>query len=288
VIRREEPDVLLVNFVWTLPAVWLARFPKRIPMHVDTQNVETERFRSAGTRWWRAVALFERVSAGLADRVFAVSDHDLAMFGELGVSRGKIRVIPNGYDGDTFYPDAEAGTAMRAALGIGDNEALLLYFGHMGYEPNRDALRLLQRAVLPKLDRLQASYRLVVAGRGSDALGHEFAHPRATFTGVLERIQDAINAADVVAVSLTRGGGTRTKILESIACGTPVVSTTAGAEGIDRDVCGNLLSVEDDWDAFACALMRAAQRQDDPSPLLEFKERYSWAALAKQLESALA
>ena len=50
IIKRETPDVILASFVWTVPAVWLARVPKKIPLYVDTQNVETERIRRAGAR----------------------------------------------------------------------------------------------------------------------------------------------------------------------------------------------------------------------------------------------
>ena len=92
-----------------------------------------------------------------------------------------------------------------------------------------------------------------------------------------------INAADAVAVPVRSGGGTRLKILESIACATPVVSTSVGAEGINRPACAPLLTVADDWDAFAAALAapRDVKAGNVPGPFLDM---YSWATIASRIE----
>jgi len=172
---------------------------------------------------------------------------------------------------------------MRRALGIGDHELVLLYFGHLGYAPNQEALQLLHRHVLPVLDRHGAEYRLLIAGRGSDELREQYNHPRMRFLGVVDRIEDAISAADAVVVPLVRGGGTRTKIIESIACAKPVVSTAAGAAGLDRSACGDLLTVVDGWDAFACATLAAARPGAPREVPASFRDVYAWSAIGRRI-----
>ena len=285
IIKHETPDVILASFVWTVPAVWLARAPKKIPLYVDTQNVETERIRSAGARWWRFAALYERIATQLADRVWVVSKEDSESLGRLGMPKRKAALVPNGYDDEVFFPDADACRAMRNSLNISPHERMLLYFGHMGYAPNQEALSVLHKNVLPILDRQGMNYRLVVAGRNSLELGQRYVHPRMMFTGVIDCIQDAINAADVVVVPLLRGGGTRLKIIESVACGTPVVSTTAGAAGLDRAPFGDLLAIADEWDQFACATTALAIRpREGRSAPADFCQQHAWRWIIQRLE----
>jgi hypothetical protein len=61
-----------------------------------------------------------------------------------------------------------------------------------------------------------------------------------------------------------------------------VVSTTVGAEGIDRSVCGGLLTVADGWDAFTEALAAAYVKQGNvPAGFLDM---YSWASIVSRIE----
>lgn len=284
-IKQERPDIILTGLIWPGLAVLLARLSRRIPIFVDAHNVESHRFRTMGSRWWWAMSLYESLIIRLADQVFVVSEEDRRRLEQLGMSPEKAQLIPNGYDEERFYPDAAAGAAARRNLGVAAEERLLLYFGHLGYPPNVEGLELLHREILPRLDRRNLAYRLVVAGRGAtDKVRQQLGHPRVLFVGLVERIEDLINAADVVAVPLLRGGGTRIKIIESIACGRPVVSTPTGAEGLDRTTCADRLIIADGWDAFACALKAAAVRPSGATAVPPaFRERYSWSPIGERI-----
>lgn len=282
-MKSERPDAIFVSFIWTMPGVWLARAPGRTPIYLDTQNVETERLQGSGVRWWRLAALFERAATQLARHVFVVSEEDRNLLVRLGMPPRKAVLLPNGYDSESFSPDPESGQAMRHALGVAGEELMVLYFGHMGYAPNQQALDVLCREVLPIFDHKHIDYRLVVAGRNSVELRQHYAHPRMVFAGPVNRIQDAINAADVVAVPLLRGGGTRLKIIESVACGTPVVSTTAGAAGLERSAFGALLTIADGWETFACAVLRAGRQHASGVVPQNFKDRYGWTAITGRI-----
>jgi glycosyltransferase involved in cell wall biosynthesis len=95
-------------------------------------------------------------------------------------------------------------------------------------------------------------------------------------------------AAAAVVVPLRLGGGTRLKIVEAMAMGKAIVSTTLGAEGIEA-VPGRDLLVEDQPTAFADAVHRLlaepslAARIGQSARQLAV-ERYAWSGAARALE----
>jgi len=279
VARRERFDVVISEYPWPgVHAWWLAR-RAGAALVLDAPNVEGERFRSVGSRIWRAVDGYERVVARLADAVWAVSEEDRSRFLARGVPARKLQVVPNGVDPRRHHPDAAARARVRAELGVDDATRLLLFFGQLDYAPNRQALENLAREVLPRLDRCGVAYVCAVAGKGGPARAP---HQAMRLLGRVGCIADYINAADAVLAPVTSGGGTRLKVLESVACGTPVVATGVGAEGIDRAACGDLLVLSDDWDAFAAAAARTPIAFGRRVPA-GFLERYGWDGVVKRI-----
>jgi glycosyltransferase involved in cell wall biosynthesis len=282
IARDDRPDVIVSEYPW--PGLHGAYLSRRlgIPLVLDAPNVEGDRFRSTGSRVWRAVALYERLIARLSAGVFVVSAEDRARFRARGVPAAKIQLVPNGVDPAVVRPDAESGARIRAELGIGEGTKMLLFFGQLGYSPNREAVRIIHRELLRRLDRTGLDYAFVVAGKNHEQAAWLYSHARLRYTGTVPAIAPYVNAADAVAVPVVSGGGTRLKILESVACGTPVVSTTIGAEGIDRAACGDLLSIVDGWEAFAGAL--AAPQHVKPGNVpAPFLDMYSWANIVSRI-----
>ena len=161
---------------------------------------------------------------------------------------------------------------------------MVLFFGQLSYAPNREAVRIIRKEIAPRLARAGANVAIVIAGKNAEGLTDAGAHNGVPvrFAGAVPSIAPYINAADVVIVPVTAGGGTRLKVLESIACGTPVVSTTLGAEGIDRAACGELLTVVDGWAAFADALTAPHVKKGNVSSA--FLDMYSWASIVSRIE----
>jgi glycosyltransferase involved in cell wall biosynthesis len=92
-------------------------------------------------------------------------------------------------------------------------------------------------------------------------------------------------------VPLRIGGGTRLKILEAMALGTPVVSTTKGAEGLDVTSGENILIADEPAefaDAVLCLLGDEPLRQKLAANGRRLVEgRYSWETCAQKLEQLL-
>jgi glycosyltransferase involved in cell wall biosynthesis len=283
IVRRERPDLVLIEYPWPgLHAMYLS-WRCGVPYVLDAPNVEGQRFRSTGAWYWRGVDAYERFIAKRARRVFAVSRGDRERFIERGIESSKVEVVPNGVDPDVLHPDERLRALTRERLGVGDAMRVLLFFGQLDYQPNRDALTVIADELLPRIERAGGNVRIVVTGKRPPPLPRLFGHPLVTYAGVVPSMVPYLNAADAVLAPLRSGGGTRLKLLESIACGTPVVSTTVGAEGVERSVCGDLLHVEDEWDGFVKRLLdgQDVKRGNVPAPFLDM---YSWANIVRRID----
>jgi glycosyltransferase involved in cell wall biosynthesis len=103
----------------------------------------------------------------------------------------------------------------------------------MEYHPNRSAVRFFRREVWPLLRerRPELVWRLV--GKNPEAVrALTRGDSRIEITGEVEDAVRELAKSKVAVVPLLAGSGTRLKILEAWAAGTPVVSTTIGAEGL--------------------------------------------------------
>jgi len=182
----------------------------------------------------------------------------------------RIEVIPNAVDG---APGASV-TARRDPNG-------LIFAGSLTYVANHDAMRWFLADVFPHICREWPTAHLTVTGDPGDAALEPT--PGVTLTGLLDDVRGAVASASVSVVPIRIGGGTRLKILESMALGTPVVATSKGAEGLDV-VSGEHLLIADDPRQFADHVVRLlhdrALREGLAGRARELVvQRYDWAVV---------
>jgi polysaccharide biosynthesis protein PslH len=130
-----------------------------------------------------------------------------------------------------------------------------------------------------------------VTGAVDAGLAARFADAHMTFTGELPDIRPTIANSTICVVPIRRGGGTRIKILQALALGTPVVTTNKGAEGLDV-VDGQHLLLADEPEAFAGAVVRLLEDGRLREQLRErgralIRSRYTWDASVAALDGIL-
>ncbi len=199
---------------------------------------------------WEA-SRYEALSAVLLprfDRVYvaAVADRDLVAAEHPGVD---VRVLENVVRPPGPLappPDGEPFT--------------FLFVGNFGYYPNDDAARYFCAEVLPLLRaRAPGPFRVRFVGASpSGAVRMLALEPEVTVTGPVDDVTSWYEGAHAVIVPIRAGGGTRVKILEAFAHRRPVVSTVAGAEGLDVTAGRHLLvaGCPQDFAAGCVRLMR--------------------------------
>ena len=189
-------------------------------------------------------------------------------------------VIENGVDCAQLQPLPES------SPGSG-----LLFAGVMDYPPNTDGVMLFARSILPRIRAFVPDVKLFVVGHSPPArvraLGRE---PGIEVTGYVKEILPYYRLSKVVVVPLRAGGGTRLKILESMALGRAVVSTTAGCAGLE--VChGVHLLIADDPQQFADCVVQllgddALRTELAGNARRLVEQHYDWPMLGRRLASA--
>jgi glycosyltransferase involved in cell wall biosynthesis len=112
--------------------------------------------------------------------------------------------------------------------------------------------------------------------------------PRVEVKGLVDDLRPYLAAAAALVVPLRIGGGTRLKIVEGMAMGKAIVSTSLGADGIDA-ADGREIVIADDPARFAAAVIRLledpgmAERLGQAGRRLAV-ERYAWSAAGAKLE----
>jgi Glycosyltransferase len=157
----------------------------------------------------------------------------------------------------------------------------IVFSGNLGYHPNWSAINWFAGEVWPALRRQfpQLQWRLV--GRNEEAAAHRFAgDPRIQVAGAVEDAIAEIAGAQVAIAPILAGSGTRFKILEAWAAGTPVVSTMLGAEGLPA-VHGEHLLLADspaEFEAMVTTLLRDAglRRRISEAAHILYEARFTW------------
>jgi glycosyltransferase involved in cell wall biosynthesis len=151
-----------------------------------------------------------------------VSESERTLLGQVIPNYTSIHVIPNGVDLERLH------------LGLAKPQInTLIYNGALTFSANYDAMHFFLTEIWPLIHSVIPHVRLKITGRtiGVNLLGLPL-DDRVTLTGYLEDIRPAVAGSWACIVPLRVGGGTRLKILEAMALGTPVVSTSKGAEGL--------------------------------------------------------
>ncbi len=264
-----------------------------LPLAVDRSRVDWQfqlAQRETLSQGWRQsildwenlakLARFERRVAQRAAVQVVCGPDDQSFIRDRINRQAPVKVIPNGVDLEYFHP---ANTSEPRAA-----EPTVLFCGTMDYTPNIDALRWYFSAMHQPLRAGVPNLRVLIVGQSPTAevlaMGR---NPGVTVTGGVPDVRPYYRRAWLQIVPLRIGGGTRLKIPESMAMGTPVVSTSIGAQGLGLKH-GKEILLADNPASFvhetARGLQDAALRGEITSVGRQTViERLSWPQLGKQL-----
>jgi glycosyltransferase involved in cell wall biosynthesis len=135
----------------------------------------------------------------------------------------------------------------------------VIFCAAMHMAMNDEAASWLIREIVPRVRREIPDCDFVLVG-GSPTLRVRRAARRAKvcFTGLVPDVEPYYRAATVAVVPVRMGGGTKIKTLEAMSYGLPLVSTSAGVQGIDIVPLVHAI-VADDPDRFAAGIIRMAR-----------------------------
>lgn len=219
------PDAVVVELPYLAPVATAAARPVGCPVVVSEHNVEFALAARLDIPLAGALARFERRVLRAADAAVAVSETDARTLRDVAGGT-PVHVAPNGVDVGRFAPDRADGT-VRDRYGLGDGP-VVVYHGTLGNAQNAEAVEALVATVFPAVRERHPSASLLLVGADPPAVDR----PGVVATGLVDDLPGHVAAADVAAVPLQSGSGTKLKVLEYLAAGVPVATTPVGAEGL--------------------------------------------------------
>lgn len=273
-------DVLDAHYYYPdgVAAAWLARrFRKPLTITARGTDLNLIPQYALPRRMIQWAARQADASIGVCAALMDVLRDDLLR--DAPLPGGRLHVMRNGVDLQRFAPrDPQA---MRAKLGL-DGAPLLISVGHL-IERKGNHLTI---AAMPELLAQHPQARLLLVGEGDQrqllqqqvrSLGLE---ARVRFVGAVPHAQlaDWYSAADLSVLASSREGWANV-LLESMACGTPVVATNIwGTPEVVADPVAGELVDRRDAPSLAQGMLRLLQRRPARAAVRRYAEGFGWAA----------
>lgn len=287
-----SPDIIFANFLF------MAAEPARITdaetrVVLDQHEDEVRHWQGylhRGQVHERAFALLTLAKVRrLQSRVFSNVDAIATVSSEEAEEtrsrvgdRTSVWLVPNGVDAEKYGQVSEASSDSK----------LILFVGGMGVQRNADAAQWFSEEIFPRIraDHSEARFMIV----GSSPLPDVQALERQSgvvVTGTVPDVRPYYEEAEVVVVPQRFGAGTKLKVLEAMAAGRPVVSTSNGIQGLDLNA-GEHVLVADEVNAFAKKVSNLLTEPKQARKLAwraqsKVVDVYSWDSVVDQLDTKL-
>lgn len=288
VLDENDFDLVQVESIHLMNYLPIIRAARSRPLAVcDWHNIESdlmrqyaESERSAARKAYarrtaRLLSKFEKRALSEFDAHLTVGEHDAERLRSVN-PQARILVVENGVDVAHFASD-ESTTKNR-----------IVFVGSMDYHANIEGVIGFARSVWPILHAKKPELKFTIVGRDPSPAVRELSSINGVeVTGSVADVRPYYREAIAAVVPLNVGGGSRLKILEAMAAGVPVVSTTRGAEGLAVRNGVDIL-LEDSNEKFIEAIIGVAEDRELRKRIIAggralVGERYDWSTIGARL-----
>lgn len=192
-----------------------------------------------------------------------------------------IAIVPHGVDVEHFsYSDPSEG------------EQSVVFVGNYLHYPNVDAVLYFHQEIWSKVKAICPKLKFIIVGKSPPLEIQDLTQDESiTVTGRVDDVTPYIREGQIFICPVRLGGGFRGKILEAMAVGRPIVSTSLGAEGIPSKNGENII-IADDTEDFAVGIEKLLKDRDLYERIRQagrklVEEKYAWAKGVEVLEGIL-
>ncbi len=282
---RHAPDLLIASELDMIPyALGLKGVPAlleelEVGTYLDACRRTHPVGRARASLTWLKLSAYLRRALPRFDACTVVSEIERKYVQLAAPSYRPVRVLPNAVDVASY--DGQFGVPQPNTL---------VFSGALTYWANYDAAAFLLREVFPLVASEVPDVRLRITGdHGSAAVRALPRHPGVELTGYVPDVRPVIAQSWLSLVPLRAGGGTRLKILESLALHTPVVSTQKGAEGLALTD-GRHVVLANNAETFAERVVQLLRSPNDRARIATAGRQlvevtYDWRVVGEQLRN---
>lgn len=299
--KLEEKDysIIFVEQLYTYQYIdrYVNKHGLKTPVVVDFQNVEHELIyrmmksspsfmtKIYGFIEYRNIMRFEKKVIKQADHFLVVSERDGDLYRKIyAIPKTKISVVDNGVD--LKIADRE----MADFREIETEKHSFLFIGSLWYRPNKEGVEWFINEVWNKILEKWPKSKLYIIGKMNRNDNLPIA-ANIEYLGFVDNIYQYYRKCSCFIVPLKFGSGTRLKIVEAFSFKIPIISTSAGAEGLDVTHRKELMiaNTADEYSACVSALFSSDELV---SRIVEngfnlVSQKYDWDIIGKRLNEKI-
>lgn len=268
-LPKTETPIILVE--QTIESLGYESYSKKAPFFLrPLLNIDIKKIRRWEKHYWE-----------IADRLIVMSEDDKQLIGSKISNEKKIDVVANGVDSSWFSSRSK----------ISNKNPTVLFVGTFKWLPNREAVKYLVEQIWPLVIHKIPSAALHIVGTSptKQVMNYENSDLNIGVTGNIPDIRDAFATADVLIAPVLSGKGTRYKVLESMASGTPIVATPTAVEGLNL-IDGVHVSLGSSAQELANATVLLLKNKNKRKQLATngkqfVRQQYDWSLISTKLDS---
>lgn len=251
-LRSYNYDVVWVHFLHAFSS-WPSSLQRKGVVLLDQHNVDEQvwqRFANSGNWLARGFAYqnkwklrrFQRRVLKEVDVVLSVSQEDACSMNRTVPEDCQVWAVPNGIDTEEFRP---------SSIRRDKNVNIIILCASMDVFMNVDAAVRFAKELFPLIRTAVPNAEFWIVGRDAESRLRKLTELQGVRVfGTVEDVRPYYEEAKVAVAPYLYGGGTKLKVLESMAMGVPVVGTKAGCQGIQA-IGTSPFFVEDTDEGFA-------------------------------------
>ncbi len=241
ILKDESFDIIQLESIFCTPYLESIRLLSNAKVVVRTHNVEFKIWEQLAKqeknplKKWYLKLLTKRLRTDetsilkQVDGIISITNEDRLEFENMGINR-PIEVIPIGFE-----------ISSTKSVPVQTEELKLYHIGAMDWKPNIEGISWFLKEVWGKIEEAFPAVECFLAGRNMPNSIYELSKGNLHVQGEIESVSEYVFDKNIALVPLLSGSGMRVKIVEALALGKVVISTTIGAQGIPYEDGTNML-----------------------------------------------
>jgi glycosyltransferase involved in cell wall biosynthesis len=288
-IKNRHYDIVICQYIWMAQYLDLIKKPKIVLIEEDVDSVvffrryvQEKNLLKKGslllTYYW--TVLFENKIGNRANLILTRSEKDRKYLQCLLPGR-KIRVFHPWFEGHNWD--------ILPSKNIDKNQ--ILFFGNMGRDLNVQAVLYFCQNVFPQIEEVIPDVKLIVSGASPTEKVKQLARDNIIVTGRVDDIKHIYSQCRIFIAPLQVGGGVILKVLNAMAAGRPVVSTTIANEGIEATPDMEII-IADSAKVFAEKIIHLLKNEGEWEKISQasrdfINKNYNWSLILDEIEQEL-